>query len=129
MAGCIITIDQQHAGRTAFLKPAVIAAVDLYQLANAGATIARLLDPRRTHFPGDPESGANHQLTHGLFSQHNVMEFGQLLSGERRTKVGVIISNDAQSKFSKAMNKLPITAQNPRRRFASASSPGYAQRK
>ncbi|KAF0854767.1 hypothetical protein Y788_14510 [Pantoea dispersa 625] len=63
------------------------------------------------HFSGDPESGSYHQLTHGLFSQHNVMEFGQLLAGERRTKVGIFIANDAQSNFSKARNKLAITAQ------------------
>jgi len=108
-AGRVINVDQQRAGRTTFLKPAVVAAVDLYQLANAGATIPRLLDPRRTNFPGDPDSGSYHQLTHGLFSQHNVMEFGQLLAGERRTKVSIIIADDDKSKFSKARNKLAIT--------------------
>ncbi|MDC7860826.1 hypothetical protein SZ66_20775 [Pantoea ananatis] len=85
----------------------------MYQLANAGATIPRRRYPRRTHFPGDPESGSNHQLTHGIFSQHNVMEFGQLLAGERRTKAGIVIADDAQGKFSKARNKLAITTQSP----------------
>lgn len=44
-AGRVINVDQQRAGRTALLT-AVIKAVNLYQLANAGATIPRLLDPR-----------------------------------------------------------------------------------
>lgn len=39
------------------------------------------------------------------------MEFGQLLAGERRTKVGIVIADVAQSKFSKARNKLAITEQ------------------
>lgn len=85
----------------------------MYQLANAGATVLRLLDPRCILFPADLESGSYHQLTHGLFSQHNVMEFGQLLAGERRTKVGIVITDDAQSKFSQARQKLAITTQSP----------------
>lgn len=75
-AGCVVNINQQRAGGAAILKPAMIAAVNLYKFANAGATIPWLLDPRRSHFPGDPKSRSNHQLTHGLFSQHNVMELG-----------------------------------------------------
>jgi hypothetical protein len=41
------------------------------------------------------------------------MEFGQLLAGERGTKVGIVIKDDAQSKFSKARKKLAITTQSP----------------
>ncbi len=111
-ADCVVNVDQQRAGGAALLKPAMIAAVNLYKFANAGATISWLLDPWRTHFPGDSKSRSNHQLTHGLFGQHNVMGLGQLLAGERGTKVGIVIADDAQSKLSKV-----------RRRFAKASGP------
>jgi len=41
------------------------------------------------------------------------MELGQLLAGKRGTKVGIVIADDAQSKLSKARQKLAITTQSP----------------
>ncbi|VGP55800.1 hypothetical protein SB02110_04989 [Klebsiella quasipneumoniae subsp. quasipneumoniae] len=55
-AGRVIHVNQQRAGRTAFLEPAVIAAVDLYQFANARAAVAWLLDFWRTMPARDPEA-------------------------------------------------------------------------
>lgn len=45
-ASCVIHLYQQRVGRATFLKPVVIAAVDLYQLSNAGMAVARLLNFR-----------------------------------------------------------------------------------
>lgn len=55
-AGRVIHVNQQRTGRTAFLEPAVIAAVNLYQLANAGAPVARLLNFRGAMPARDPEA-------------------------------------------------------------------------
>ena len=54
--GCIIHTNQQRAGRAAFLEPAVIAAVDLYQLTNACAPVTRLLNFRGAMPARDPEA-------------------------------------------------------------------------
>ena len=39
------------------------------------------------------------------------MQFGQLLAGERRTKIRVVLTDDAQRKFCKAGQQLAITTQ------------------
>ncbi len=54
--GSVIHINQQRAGRAAFLEPAVIAAVDLYQLADSGTPVAGLLNFRGTIPAWDPET-------------------------------------------------------------------------
>ena len=53
-AGCIVDEHQQRAGRRPFLELAVIAAIDLDQLAQACAAVSRLVEFRRPLFAWDP---------------------------------------------------------------------------
>ena len=93
-------VNQQHAGQASFLKPAVIAAVDLYQFADAGAAVTGLLHFWCTMPARDPEARLHHQLAHGLFRQHHAVQLGQLLAGKRRAKISVALTDDLNRMFS-----------------------------
>ncbi len=95
-AGGIVDIDQQRAGWRALLKPAVIAAVNLDQFAIAGAPVTRLVDLRRALFAWHPQSGHRHQPANRFLGQRQPMTLAQLLGGQGRAKVGVMLADQVK---------------------------------
>jgi hypothetical protein len=52
--GRIINLDQCGARRRSIFKPSVLAAINLYQLAHAGSTLPRLVNPWYSKLPWHP---------------------------------------------------------------------------
>ncbi|MCW2457123.1 UNVERIFIED_ORG: hypothetical protein M2414_004884 [Rahnella aquatilis] len=48
------------------------------------------------------------QLAHGLFRQRHAVQLGQLLTGQRCTKVGIALADDLNRTFSKAIGQLVV---------------------
>jgi hypothetical protein len=71
--------------RASLLEPAVIAAVDLDQLAQARAPVPRLVDPGRTLLARNPQAGLGHQVPHGFLRKRQTMTFAQFLALGRPT--------------------------------------------
>ena len=69
----VINEHQQRALRTAILKPPVLAAVDLHQLANAVAPGAGLMDPLSPLLAIDPQLGLDHPQPQGLTTERDPM--------------------------------------------------------
>ncbi|MCY1301281.1 hypothetical protein D9M70_508840 [compost metagenome] len=93
--GRVIDVDQQRARRRPVLEPAVVAAIDLDQLAEAGAAVPRLVHLGRAQLPGDPEAGVDHDPAHRLGGQVDAMALAQLLGRQRRAEVGVAVADQA----------------------------------
>ena len=67
--GRIVDIHQQGARRRPFLEPAVIAAVNLHQLAQTRTTASRLVDLRRPLPARNSQPGIRHQVPHSFLGQ------------------------------------------------------------
>jgi hypothetical protein len=65
-AGRIVDEHQQRAGRRALLEPAVIAAIDLDQLAQARTAVPRLVDLGRALLARNPQAGVDHQVANSF---------------------------------------------------------------
>ena len=65
-AGGVVDEHQQRAATGALLEPLVIGPVDLDELAAARPTVPRLLDPRLSARPGDPQAVLGHPVPERL---------------------------------------------------------------
>jgi len=95
LTGGVVDVDQQRAGWRAVLEPAVVAAVDLDQLAITRAPVPRLVDLGRAQLAGHPEAGVDHDPPYRLLGQVDAMALAQLLAGQRGTEVGVGVADQA----------------------------------
>ena len=93
LAGGIIDEHQQRAALAAPFKPVVGAAVDLDHLAKPSATLAHGVRAHRAAAPGFPITGPHHQLAGALDGQPDVVQFGELLVGQRRAEVAVMCAD------------------------------------
>ncbi|SOZ34500.1 transposase [Cupriavidus taiwanensis] len=92
----VVDINEQRAGRRAFLKPAVIAAINLNQFAIAGAPITRLIDLERALFARYPQAGNHHQPPDRFLRQSEPVCFAQLLGRQGRAEVGIVFPDQAE---------------------------------
>ena len=107
-AGRVVDEDQQRAGRPAVLEPAVLAAVDLHQLAQAVAAVAGLVDPPAAGLARHPQAGLAHPLPQRLARQPQVVGLGQLLGRERRAEVGVALAHDRERGLAHRSRQAPV---------------------
>jgi len=94
-AGGVIDVHQQRAGRRAVLEPRVITAIDLHQLTQTRAPVARLVHLGRAQLARHPETGVDHDPAHRLGGQVDTVPLTQLLSGQGRAKVGIAVTDQA----------------------------------
>jgi hypothetical protein len=82
--------SRRAAGCRPIFEPAMVRTVDLDQLAEMLTTMARLLDAFALR-PGQPDSGLPHPAAQRLSRYVHIMALAQLLGGQRRAKVRVIL--------------------------------------
>jgi hypothetical protein len=101
-AGCIINEHEQRALRTTILKPPVLAAVDLHQLANAVAPGAGLMDALSPLLAIHPQLGLDHPQPQCLATEPNPMNLLQLLRRQEPAlaKAGVGPKSQYRSRIS-----------------------------
>jgi hypothetical protein len=92
----VVDVDEQRALRPTTLKPPMLGAVDLDELAHAVPTMARLMHGLETLLAVLPEPFGQHPLAHRLAGQADSVALSELLGGERRAKVGIATANDRQ---------------------------------
>ena len=107
-AGRVVDEDEQRARRAAVFEPGVVAAIDLDELAQAGAAVARLVDRGSALAARLPQAGGRHQRPHGLLGQDQAVALAQLLAGQRRTEVGVALADDPERALCDSRSQLMV---------------------
>ena len=77
-------------GAARVFEPAMVRAVNLNQFAEMFTTMARLLDAFALR-PGQPDPGLPHPAAQRLSRNTHVMALVQLLGGQCRTKVRIVL--------------------------------------
>src|SRR3954451_24562136 len=90
----IIDKHQQGALRPAILKPPMLAAIDLNQLADALAPRTGLVNPFQALFAIDPQPIRDHPLAQRLPTKSDPMHLTQLLRRQGRAKIPITLAND-----------------------------------
>jgi hypothetical protein len=85
----IVYVDQRCARWSSILKPAMIASIDLDQLAEARAAAPGLLNLRRTKSSRNPQTAGDHEGSDGLDRQIHAVALSELLGRQCRPKIGV----------------------------------------
>src|SRR5215469_786273 len=94
-AGRVIDKHQQSALRPAILEPPMFAAVDLHQFANALAPRPRLVDASAL-LAIAPQPVNDHPLPQGLAGERKTVLGGELLGGQSRPEISVVVAHDPQ---------------------------------
>src|SRR5512132_4002928 len=94
--GRVVNEHEQRALRPAILKPPVLAAVNLDQLANAIAPVTGLRDTLPPLLAIEPQPRFNHPKPQRLTTERDPMNFSQLLGRQGRAEIPVPFSNDRQ---------------------------------
>ena len=97
----VVDVDQQRAARAAVLEPGVLAAVDLDELAETGAPLARRVAPPGPLCPEDPQARRTHPPPQRLDREHEGVLLGELLVGEGGAEVGVALADESQGAFAR----------------------------
>jgi hypothetical protein len=92
----VVDVDKQGAPRAAVLEPLVVASIYLNQLAATLAAVARLMDLLPTRGSRYPEPSFAHPLPQSLPGDADIMNFPELLSGEGRPEVSVVLTHQSQ---------------------------------
>jgi hypothetical protein len=92
--GRVVDEYEQCALRPTILKPPVLAAVDLDQLANAIAPITRLVDTLPSLLAVSPNPGLDHPQPQRLTAERNPVHLAQLLGRQGRTEIPILLAND-----------------------------------
>ncbi len=103
-AGRVVDEHQQSALRTAILKPPMLAAVDLHQLADALAPLARLMNLLAT----EPQPVFDHPHSQGLAADRDLVHFAQLLGRQGWAEIPVALPNDRQRLDTKLLRLAPV---------------------
>jgi hypothetical protein len=93
-AGRVVDEHQQGALRPAVLKPPVLAAVDLHQLADALAPMAGLVDMLSPLLAVSPNPGRDHPQPQCLAAERDPVPLAQLLGRQSRTEIPIPLAND-----------------------------------
>jgi hypothetical protein len=90
----VVDVDQQRAARPTAFEPRVVAAVDLDELAVALAAIPRLVRLGYALVPRDPQPSRPHPGPERLPGHADAVQLPELLLGERRAEVSVLVAYD-----------------------------------
>src|SRR3954449_8352040 len=107
-AGGVIDEHQQGALRPAILKPPMLAAVDLNQLADALAPRTGLVNPFQALLAVDPQPIRDHPLAQRLPTESNPVQLAQLLRRQGRAEIPITLANDRQRRGPKLGRLAPV---------------------
>jgi len=82
----------------------------LYQLANAVAPRARLIDPLLPLLAIEPQPGVDHPKPQGLTTERDSKNLAQLLGRQGRTKIPVPLADDRQRRFPYRLRLASVAA-------------------
>ena len=95
-AGGVVDVDQQRAGRTPILEPGVLAAVDLYELAAARATLPGRVAAPSASSARQPDAVLDHPAAQRLDGQLQAVLLGELLVRQGRPEVAVALTDQLE---------------------------------
>src|SRR3954464_9877471 len=104
----IVDKHQQGALRPAILKPPMLAAVDLNQLADALAPRTGLVNPFQALLAVDPQPVSDHPLAQRLPTESNPVQLAQLLRRQGRAEIPIAFANDRQRRGPKLGGLAPV---------------------
>src|SRR3954468_2048106 len=104
----IIDKHQQGALRPAILKPPMLAAIDLNQLADALAPRTGLVNPFQALLAVDPQPIRDHPLAQRLPTESNPVQLAQLLGCQGRAEIPITLANDRQRRGPKLGGFAPV---------------------
>src|SRR4051812_44943595 len=104
----VIDKHQQGALRPAILKPPMLAAVDLNQLANALAPRTGLVNLFQALLAVDPQPIRDHPLAQRLPTERDRVQLAQLLGCQGRAEIPVTLANDRQRRGPKLGGLAPV---------------------
>jgi hypothetical protein len=81
--GGVVDVDQDRAARTAVLEPGVLATIDLHELAQTFAPVARLMRRPDPLAPGDPDAGADQPSPQRFLGHPEIVQLEELLARQR----------------------------------------------
>src|SRR3546814_1261518 len=121
LAGRIIDVNQQRAVRPAILKPPVLRAIELDQLAAAAPAVTRLIGPWAASIAVLPESFLDHPPAPRLVRNGHLVPLGQILDRQGRTDILVVPAYKADRKITRPH----FSPYSSHRLQSSACSPPY----
>src|SRR3546814_8273748 len=92
LAGRIIDVNQQRALRPAILKPPVLRAIELDQLAAAVPAVTRLIWPWAESIAVIPEYFLDHPIAQRLVRNGDLVPLGQILARQGWTEIMVVVA-------------------------------------
>jgi hypothetical protein len=103
----------------------MLATVDLNELAQAVAPVARLVHGLGPGLPLDPEPGRDHPLAQRLVRNRQIVQLGELLGREGRPEIGVALAHDRQRRRADLVRQSAVArpATPPRRQPRSTVGP------
>src|ERR1051325_8146728 len=104
----IVDKHQQGALRPAILKPPMLAAIDLDQLADALTPRTGLVNPFQALLAVDPQPIRDHPLAQRLPTESNPMQLAQLLRRQGRAEIPIAFANDRQCRGPKLGGLAPV---------------------
>lgn len=107
-AGRIVNVDEQGALRPTGLEPPVLRAIDLDQLTDTLAAIARLMNRLHPLLAILPKPGCHHPLPDRLAAKTDAMKLRELLGSKRRPKVALALANEANDLSPQAGGIAPV---------------------
>ena len=107
-AGRVVDEHQQGALRPAILKPPMLAAVDLHQLADALAPVAGLMNPLAPLLAIEPQPVFDHPQPQRLAAERDPVHLAQLLGRQGRAEIPVALANDRQRLGAKRLGLAPV---------------------
>src|SRR3954453_13172281 len=107
-AGRIVDKHQQPALRPPTLKPPMLAAIDLNQLADALAPRTGLVNPFQALLAINPQPIRDHPLAQRLPTKSNPMQLAQLLGCQSRAEIPIAFTNDRQRRGPKLGGLAPV---------------------
>ena len=106
---------------SAVLKPVMLAAVNLNELAGAIAAVAGLLDTLATLHTGLPNAIFDHPLSERLDRHPKAVQLEELLVGQRRAEIRIPRPDDAQGLLTQPVGQGVIALATPTRDESSGS--------
>src|SRR3546814_12784228 len=116
LAGRIIDVNQQRALRPAILKPPVLRAIELDQLAAAVPAVTRLIGPWAASIAVLPESFLDHPLAQRLVRNGDLVPLGQILDRQGRTEIMVVLADKAENLIAQLRFECTVARRSDERR-------------
>src|SRR6516162_8068475 len=108
--GCVVDEYEQRALWPAILKPPVLAAVDLDQLASAVAPIPGLMNALSPLLAIAPQTSFDHPQPQCLATKRDPMNLAQLLGRQSRAEIPVPFADDRQHRSPQRLGLAPVAA-------------------